>query len=73
MLTEGAIEECDSSYAAPVIFIPKKDDQCRLCVDYRNLNAMTFLDRYPMAVAMKEANRDNAAFITLFVIYRFVK
>ena len=35
------IEPSKSSYSAPVIFVKKKDDTLRLCVEYRALNQLT--------------------------------
>jgi hypothetical protein len=31
-----------------VIFVPKKDDTQRLCVDYRALNEVTIKNKYPL-------------------------
>lgn len=48
LLSNGTIEECESSYAAPVVLVSKKNGKMRLCVDYRKLNAITKADRYPL-------------------------
>ena len=37
-----------SPWGAPVLFVKKKDDTLRLCVDYRQLNKMTIKNRYPL-------------------------
>lgn len=37
-----------SEWAACVLFPPKKDRKLRFCIDYRNLNAMTLKDTYPL-------------------------
>jgi hypothetical protein len=31
------------------LFVPKKDKQLRLCVDYRSLNAVTIKNKYPLS------------------------
>ncbi|KAL0447839.1 UNVERIFIED_CONTAM: Transposon Ty3-G Gag-Pol polyprotein [Sesamum latifolium] len=33
---------------APVLFVKKKDDSMRLCVDYRQLNRVTVKNKYPL-------------------------
>ncbi|GFV03063.1 retrovirus-related Pol polyprotein from transposon 17.6 [Trichonephila clavipes] len=48
LLSEGIIEECESSYASPVVLIPKPNGTFRLCIDYRKLNEITVADTYPL-------------------------
>ena len=45
---KGFIQPSTSPFAAPVLFIRKKDGIQRICVDYRGLNAHTRKDKYPM-------------------------
>lgn len=48
-LTEqGFIQPSKSSYAAPVLFVKKKDGSIRMCVDYRALNKITIKNKYPL-------------------------
>jgi len=37
-----------SPWGAPVLFVKKKDDTLRLCIDYRQLNKMTIKNKYPL-------------------------
>lgn len=47
-LADGRISPSNSPYGAPVLFAKKKDGGLRMCIDYRNLNANTVLDSYPI-------------------------
>ncbi|GFX57033.1 retrovirus-related Pol polyprotein from transposon 17.6 [Trichonephila clavipes] len=44
LLEIDIIEECESPYGAPVVQIPKPQNQFRLCIDYRKLNEVTVPD-----------------------------
>ncbi|GFX97031.1 retrovirus-related Pol polyprotein from transposon 17.6 [Trichonephila clavipes] len=48
LLAEGIIEECESSYASPIVLIPKPNGTFSLCIDYRKLNEITVADTYPL-------------------------
>ncbi|CAF3794553.1 unnamed protein product [Rotaria sordida] len=48
MLNAGIIEPCSGPYAAPITLQPKKDGSLRFCIDYRELNAVTIRDVYPI-------------------------
>ena len=48
LLKQGAIEPSYSSWASPLLFVKKKDNSWRICVDFRNLNAETKPDAYPL-------------------------
>jgi len=37
-----------SPWRAPVLFVKKKDETLRLCIDYRELNKITIKNKYPL-------------------------
>jgi len=41
LLQKGYIRPCASPWDAPLLFVKKKDETLRLCVDYRELNKVT--------------------------------
>ncbi len=49
-LNKGFISSSSASYASLILFVEKKDDSLRFCVDYRKLNALTKRDRYPLSL-----------------------
>lgn len=49
LLERGHIRPSSSPFAAPILFVGKKDsDELRMCVDYRRLNNITIKDSYPI-------------------------
>ena len=47
-LERGWIRLSTSPWAAVAIVVPKKDATWRVCIDYRDLNAATLMDAYPL-------------------------
>ena len=48
LLEKGFIRPNSSPWGCPAIFVKKKDDTLRMCVDYRPLNAVTIKNKYPL-------------------------
>lgn len=48
-LRRKRIRPVETQFACPVLFVPKKNGEMRLCVDYRPLNALTRTFSYPTA------------------------
>jgi hypothetical protein len=48
LLKKGYIRPSTSPWAAPVLFVEKKDGTKRMCIDYRALNEVTIKNKYPL-------------------------
>jgi hypothetical protein len=48
LLEKGFIRLSSSSWGCPAIFVKKKDQTLRMCVDYRPLNEVTIKNKYPL-------------------------
>jgi hypothetical protein len=48
LLDKGFIRLSTSPWGCPALFVKKKDESLRLCIDYRPLNAVTIKNKYPL-------------------------
>ena len=48
LLDKGFIRPSVSPWGAPVLFVKKKDDTLRMCIDYRQINKVTVKNKYPL-------------------------
>lgn len=47
MTSQGVIELSHSPWSSPVVFVQKRDESKRICVDYGKWNKVTKPDSYP--------------------------
>ena len=62
-LEKGIIRESVSPAGAPILFVPKKDGTLHLCIDYRELNAITIKNRHPLPLISEILDRLNGSTI----------
>ncbi|GJS96392.1 putative reverse transcriptase domain-containing protein [Tanacetum coccineum] len=48
LVAQCFIRPITSPWGAPVLFVKKKDEYFRMCIDYRELNKLTVKNRYPL-------------------------
>jgi len=48
MQDNGVIQPSNSPWASPIVLVRKKDGTMRFCIDYRKLNMVTKVDKYPL-------------------------
>jgi hypothetical protein len=49
LLEQGFVRPSASPWGSPVLFMEKKDGTKKMCIDYRTLNSMTIINKYPLA------------------------
>ncbi len=74
-LNKDFISSSSASYASLILFVEKKDDSLRFCVDYRKLNALIKRDRYFLSLIHETLARiqDSRYLIRLNIIVVFNK
>ena len=61
LLEQGWIRPSSSPFGAPVLFVPKKGGQWRMCIDYRALKKITVKSRYPLPKVKELMDRLHGA------------
>ena len=49
LLDKSFIRASSSEWGCPALFVKKKDQSLRMCVDYRPFNALTIKNKYPLS------------------------
>ena len=60
-LAKGFIRPSTSLAGYPILFVPKKNSKLRLCVNYRQLNAITIKNHYPLPLISEIQDRIQGA------------
>ena len=63
-IDKGWIRESTSSAGYPILFVPKKEGEDRMCVDYRRLNDITMKDSHPLPLISEI--QDRLAYAKIF-------
>ena len=65
LLDKGCIEPSHSPYSSPIVLVRKKNNTWRMCIDFRQINARSIPDAYPLPRIHHILNRlRNAQFIS---------
>lgn len=65
---KGIIREIELSFASPILLKMEKDGKFRMCGDFRELNAHTLKDRYPLPIT-KNGFKRVLVIVTAFTKY----
>jgi hypothetical protein len=61
LLAAGFIRPSESEACAPIVFVEKRDGAKRMCIDYRDLNALTRKNKYPLPLTEEVLDRVNGS------------
>ena len=73
LLAEGFIRPSASPYSPPILFVPRKDGNWRMCIDYRGLNKQTIKDQFPLPRidSLLERLGQETVFMKLNLTFRY--
>ncbi|CAK1581220.1 unnamed protein product [Parnassius mnemosyne] len=61
LLEAGVIHESTSPFASSILLVKKKDNSDKMCVDFRELNANTRPEHYPLPIIDEQIDRLHGA------------
>ena len=61
LIKAGSIKPSKSPYGAPVIFVKKKNEKLRICINYHALNKITKKNQFPIPLIDDLINRLQGA------------
>ena len=72
LLDKGFIRLSSLEWGCPALFVKKKDQSLRMCVDYRPLNAVTIKNKYPLPridILFDELSKAKSVFQDRFEVW----